>query len=204
MDQVPNPYVSAVDRTANPIVVVSGLPRSGTSLMMQMLVAGGLPALTDGHRTPDADNPRGYLELERVKQLKSDTSWLASAGGHAVKVIHMLLQDLPTTHQYDVLFMERDVGEVLKSQAAMLARSGRSGAPLAPERLAAVYHAQLTGVRTWLSERACFRVHPVRYSDLVTSPSATVSLIRNFLRCGDALNAAAMVAAVDPSLYRNR
>lgn len=185
-------------------MIVSGLPRSGTSLMMQMLVAGGLPALTDGQRVPDADNPRGYLELERVKQLKSDTSWLASAGGHAVKVIHMLLQDLPTVHTYDVLFMERDVGEVLKSQAAMLARSGRSGAPLPPERLAAVYQAQLASVRQWLSERPCFRVQPVRYADLVASPSATVSVIRNFLRCGSALDEAAMTASVDPSLYRNR
>lgn len=188
----------------SPIVVVSGLPRSGTSLMMQMLVAGGLPALTDGQRTPDPDNPRGYLELERVKALKSDSSWLATAGGHAVKVIHLLLQDLPASYHYDVLFMERDIGEVLKSQATMLARSGRLGAPLPPERLAAVYRAQLASVRQWLADRPCFRVHPVRYAELVASPSQTVDAIRNFLRGGKALDAAAMVAAVDPTLYRNR
>ena len=187
-----------------PIVVVSGLPRSGTSLMMQMLAAGGVPVLTDGERTPDPDNPRGYLELERVKQLKSDTSWLGSAAGHAVKIIHLLLQDLPTTHQYDVLFMERDISEVLRSQAAMLARSGRAGAPLPPERLAAVYQAQLAGVRKWLAERPNFRVQPVRYADLVAHPVASVDAVRNFLRGGQSLNAAAMVAAVDPSLYRNR
>ena len=188
----------------SPIVVVSGLPRSGTSLMMQMLVAGGLPALTDGQRTPDADNPRGYLELERVKTLKSDSSWVASACGHAIKVIHLLLQDLPTVYEYDVLFMERDIGEVLKSQATMLSRSGRAGAPLPPERLAAVYQAQLAVTRQWLAERACFRVHPVRYAELVARPAETVDSIRNFLRAGHALDAAAMIAAVDPTLYRNR
>jgi hypothetical protein len=184
--------------------VVSGLPRSGTSLMMQMLSAGGMPVLTDDQRSPDPDNPRGYLELERVKQLKSDTSWLASAGGHAVKIIHLLLQDLPPTHQYDVLFMERDIGEVLRSQSSMLARSGRTGAPLPPERLAAVYRAQLATVRQWLAERACFRVHPVRYAELVANPAESVHAIRNFLRGGAALDAAPMISAVDPSLYRNR
>jgi hypothetical protein len=188
----------------SPIVVVSGLPRSGTSLMMQMLAAGGLPVLTDGERSADADNPKGYLELERVKQLRSDSTWLASAGGHAVKVIHMLLQNLPTVHQYDVLFMERDIGEVLKSQATMLARSGRAGASLPPERLAAVYQAQLATTRQWLSDRACFRVHPVRYAELVTQPVQTVDAVRNFLRAGSTLDAGAMVAAVDQSLYRNR
>jgi len=187
-----------------PVVVVSGLPRSGTSLMMQMLAAGGMPILADGERVPDPDNPRGYLELERVKHLKSDSSWLSTAGGHAVKIIHLLLKDLPTTHSYDVLFMERDIGEVLKSQATMLARSGRSGAPLPPERLAAVYHSQLASVRQWLSERPCFRVHSVRYPELVAQPAPTVDAVRNFLRGGQALDAAAMVSAVDPSLYRNR
>jgi hypothetical protein len=193
-----------VDRGNSPIVIVSGLPRSGTSLMMQMLAAGGLPALTDGQRTPDPDNPRGYHELERVKQLKSDTSWIASAGGHAIKVIHLLLMDLPEIHEYDVLFMERDMDEVLASQATMLARSGRAGAALPPDRLAAVYQSQLATVRQWLAERPCFRVHPVRYAELVARPSETVTSVRNFLRGGNALDAAAMVAAVDPSLYRNR
>lgn len=172
--------------------------------MMQMLAAGGMPVLTDGQRTPDTDNPRGYLELERVKQLKSDSSWLASAAGHAIKIIHLLLHDLPTTHQYDVLFMERDINEVLKSQAAMLTRSGRAGAPLPPERLAAVYQAQLASVRQWLAERPCFRVQSVRYSELVATPSDSVHAVRKFLRGGEDLDAAAMIAAVDPSLYRNR
>ncbi|MBU3727776.1 MAG: sulfotransferase [Phycisphaerales bacterium] len=172
--------------------------------MMQMLVAGGLPALTDGQRTPDADNPRGYLELERVKTLKSDSSWIASAGGHAIKVIHLLLRDLPTVHQYDVLFMERDIGEVLKSQATMLTRSGRAGAALPPERLAAVYQSQLASARQWLSDQPCFRVHPVRYAELVARPAETADSIRNFLRAGHALDSAAMIAAVDPTLYRNR
>ncbi len=172
--------------------------------MMQMLVAGGLPALTDGLRPPDTDNPRGYLELEQVKRLKSDSSWLATARGHAVKVIHLLLQDLPTTYDYDVLFMERDTDEVLRSQSAMLTRSGRTGAQLPPDRLAAVYRAQIASTKQWLAERPCFRVHAVPYASLVARPEDSAKDVCAFLRGGRALDAGAMASAVDPRLYRNR
>ena len=126
-----------------PIIVVSGLPRSGTSLAMQMIHAGGVSAVTDGQRVNDDDNPRGYFEFERVKQLKTDKGWIAEAGGKVVKVIHMLLAELPDDRPYRVIFMERDVREVVKSQSTMLARSGRTGAQLPPERLMAIYEQQL-------------------------------------------------------------
>ena len=126
-----------------PVTVVSGLPRSGTSLAMQMIHAGGIPALTDGQRTSDDSNPRGYFELERVKQLKQDKSWLDEAAGKVVKVIHLLLAELPDDRPYRVVFMQRDLREVVQSQATMLARSGRPGGQLAPERLIAVYEQQL-------------------------------------------------------------
>ena len=106
------------------ITVVSGLPRSGTSLMMQMLEAGGMETVTDGQRAPDADNPKGYYELERVKRLKEDHAWLAEAEGKALKVVSMLLYDLPADFRYRVLFMERDLDEILSSQRTMLARRG--------------------------------------------------------------------------------
>ncbi len=114
----------------NFITVVSGLPRSGTSLMMQMLVAGGLPALTDAVRSPDESNPRGYFEFEPVKRLRTDASWLEQARGRAVKIIHLLLRELPTDgrFQYRVLFLRRPLEEVIASQSAMLARAGKASA----------------------------------------------------------------------------
>src|SRR5688572_8703668 len=116
------------------ITVVSGLPRSGTSLMMQMLQAGGMPVLTDGERSADESNPRGYLELEAVKRTRSDAGWIAEAVGKAVKVIHLQLRDLPSSHQYRVIFMRRDLNEVVASQQSMLDRIGRKGAGLPPEK----------------------------------------------------------------------
>src|SRR5947209_18564630 len=113
------------------IVIVSGLPRSGTSLMMQMLEAGGLEVVTDGIRAADTDNPRGYYEFERVKKIKTDAAWLPGARGKAVKMVSQLLYDLPAGEAYRILFMDRDLDEVLASQEKMLARLGRSAAPSA-------------------------------------------------------------------------
>jgi hypothetical protein len=98
------------------ITIVSGLPRTGTSLMMQMIHAGGIPALTDKVRASDEDNPKGYFELEAVKRTKKDDSWLAEAAGRVVKMVHLLLYDLPVNHQYRVVFMRRELREVVRSQ----------------------------------------------------------------------------------------
>src|SRR5258708_19854994 len=104
------------------ITIVSGLPRSGPSLMMQMLDAGGLPVLSDGERKADTDNPKGYLEWERIKQLPKDPSLIAEAEGKVVKVISQLILSLPAGHEYRVVFMQRPLPEVLKSQQKMLLR----------------------------------------------------------------------------------
>src|SRR5262245_20267166 len=114
---------------SNEIIVVSGLPRSGTSLMMQMLDRGGIPAVTDRLRAADEDNPRGYYEFEAVKRTKQDASWLPAARGRAVKLVSSLLYDLPNSEAYRVLFMQRDMDEVLESQEKMLARLGRPTVP---------------------------------------------------------------------------
>ncbi len=111
------------------IIIVSGLPRSGTSLMMQMLDRGGIPVVTDQVRVADDDNPRGYYEFEAVKRTKQDSSWLTGARGRAVKLVSSLLYDLPPTERYRVLFMQRELEEVLESQEKMLARLGRPPAP---------------------------------------------------------------------------
>ena len=185
-----------------PVTVVSGLPRSGTSLAMQMIHAGGIPALTDGQRTSDDSNPRGYFELERVKQLKQDKSWLDDAAGKVVKVIHLLLAELPDDRPYRVVFMQRDLREVVQSQATMLARSGRAGGQLAPERLIAVYEQQLKTVEQWLAARPNFSVLRVPYAQLVSDPASVVPAVNAFL--GGSLDEARMRAAVDPGLHRNR
>jgi LPS sulfotransferase NodH len=185
-----------------PVYVVSGLPRSGTSLAMQMLAAGGISAVTDGLRTSDDDNPRGYFEFERVKQLRTDKSWLDDAAGRAVKVIHLLLMELPDDRPYRVVFMQRDLREVVRSQSTMLARSGRAGGGLPPERLMAVYDQQLKAVDAWLAARPGFQVLRVPYAELVRDPGAWVPRVAAFL--GRGVDETGMRAAVDPSLHRNR
>jgi len=186
----------------DPVFVVSGLPRSGTSLAMQMLHAGGIPAVTDGERASDDDNPRGYFEFERVKQLRTDARWLDDAAGKAVKVIHLLLQHLPDDRPYRVFFMERDLREVVRSQAVMLERSGRAGGGLAPDRLMAIYRQQLDATMAWLAARPNFRVLKVPYAQLVSEPGSMIDAIAAF--ADRPMDRDRMLAAVDPGLYRNR
>jgi hypothetical protein len=187
------------------ITVVSGLPRSGTSLMMQALAAGGLPSMTDEQRAPDASNPRGYLELEAVKRLKTDRSWLPQARGHAVKIIHLLLPELEAMvdqHEFRVLLMKRPVEEVLASQSAMLTRLGRPAAALPASQLGALFAEQMKRTESWLAGRPEIRVCAVSYPELVANPEAEMRRINAFL--DGKLDEAAMARAVDPSLYRER
>ncbi len=184
------------------VTIVSGLPRSGTSMAMQMIAAGGIPAFTDSLRAADTDNPRGYYELERVKALKTDKSWLDDARGKVVKVIHMLVAELPDDRAYRVVFLERDLKEVVQSQATMLARNAKTGATIPAERLMAVYSAQLSQVHAWLAARPNFRVLRVRHAELIASTAFSTHAMNEFL--GGDLDEAAMKAAVDPSLHRNR
>ncbi len=185
-----------------PIIIVSGLPRSGTSLVMQMLSAGGLPTLTDHLRAPDSDNPRGYFEFERVKQIKADKTWLDGAAGKAVKIIHLLLTDLPDDREYRVIMLRRDLSEVVRSQARMLERLGRQGASMSDERLMAIYASQMRTVAAWLKARPNFAVCELEYAGIVADPQAAASTLAEFLRLP--IDLSAMAAAVDPNLYRNR
>lgn len=170
--------------------------------MMQMLAAGGLRPLSDGVRGADGDNPEGYFELEAVKRTRTDASWLEQAPGHAVKMVHLLLLDLPARHGYRVIFMQRDLEEVLASQQAMLARKGDGTAQLPAERLAAVYRQQVAAVLRSLRGRSNFRLAEVRHRDCIETPAAAAAAINAFL--GGGLDAAAAAAAVRPGLYRQR
>jgi predicted AlkP superfamily phosphohydrolase/phosphomutase/tetratricopeptide (TPR) repeat protein len=192
------PTLPAVD---DEIIVVSGLPRSGTSMMMQMLAAGGMPVLFDEARPPDADNPRGYFEFDGAKKLNSDNSWMPKARGRAVKLVAQLLPSLPLTESYRIIFMERPLGEVLDSQDAMLARTGRNQGTRSSRRLASAYSEQVGNVRTVLRAHAeRVKVLAVRYHAALNDPVRTAAEVNEFL--GGSLDEAAMAKAVDPALRR--
>ncbi len=190
-------------RYGPPIVIVSGLPRSGTSMIMKMLEAGGVPVLTDGLRTADEDNPKGYYEVERVKDLArdADKAWLGEARGKAIKVISYLLKSLPPTFNYKVVFIRRDLEEVLASQRKMLARRGETE-DTAPERMRALFEDDLWRAGYQLKRRPEFESVELHYSSVLARPLEEAQRLAAFL--GGGLDAEAMAAAVDPQLYRNR
>ncbi len=184
------------------ITIVSGLPRSGTSMMMQMLAAGGIPALTDSLRAPDEDNPKGYFELEEVKSIKSDKSWLEDGTGKAVKIITVLLPELPSYYNYRVILMRRDAGEILNSQKTMLKRRDRAGAAASDENLKSLFVKELADTRAWAVLQPNLQFLEVDYAACLGDPLGTARSINAFL--GGQLITARMAQAVEPSLYRNR
>ena len=181
--------------------IVSGLPRSGTSLMMQMLAAGGLPALTDGQRRADVSNPKGYYELEAVKRTREDSSWLERADGHCVKMISMLLYDLPPDRQYKILFMTRAIEEVLASQSAMLKDRKESQGP-DDGTMRRHYETHLRKLEPWLKSQANMSVLYCSYNALVRNPREEAGRVLAFLALP--LDVERMTASVDPELYRQR
>lgn len=183
------------------ITIVSGLPRSGTSLMMRMLETGGIPALVDGVRAPDIDNPNGYYEYEPVKNLREDASWLGSAGGKAVKMVSQLLFYLPPERPLRIILMRRDLGEILASQKKMLLRLGRGGEFQEP-LMAKIFEKHLTEVESWLSRNKNFHVMTVSFNEMLGDPGRVVRKIDGFL--GGGLATEKMFAVIDPALYRNR
>lgn len=185
-----------------PIVIVSGLPRSGTSMMMQMLEAGGIPALTDAVRQADEDNPRGYYEFERVKNLPEDTNWLPEAQGRVVKMVYRLLYDLPTGYEYRVIFMKRNLQEVIASQDEMLKRHGQDTAGTDNSTIENLYRRQLADVEKWLEQHPNFGVIYIDFKDVVSDAAAVAKRLNDFL--GGTLDEAAMAQVPDQQLYRKR
>jgi hypothetical protein len=185
-----------------PIIIVSGMPRSGTSMMMRMLAEGGLPTLTDELRRPDDDNPNGYFELEVVRQLKEGNfSWLNEANGKVVKVISALLEHLPEDHQYKIIFMERNPKETLASQKKMLDHRGQIS-KLSDEEMEQQFHRHLAAMKPWLVRQPNMEVLYVNYNALVTEPQSACERIAEFLDLP--LNQSQMLAVPDTQLYRNR
>jgi hypothetical protein len=184
------------------ITIVSGLPRSGTSMMMQMIAAGGIRPLVDNIREADIDNPKGYYEFERVKQVKEDQDWLEEAQGKVVKMVYRLLYDLPSRYRYRVVFMTRDLDEVIASQQAMLERNGKDGGGLDDGRLAAIYRQQLREVLDWLHAQPNFDVLGISYQAVLDNPEPVIRQLDTFL--GNQLDTAAMARVPDQSLHRQR
>jgi hypothetical protein len=184
------------------ITIVSGLPRSGTSLMMQMLVAGGLSPLSDGERKADTDNPRGYLEWERIKQLPNDPGLISEGEGKVVKVISRLLLALPSGHEYRVIFMQRPLPEVLASQDAMMRRRGTFKEGANPAIMSAAFEKHLREVYAWLEGKSYVQSLLVPYHDVLKNSEEICRRLIDFL--GISLDAEAMKQQVDASLYRNR
>lgn len=182
------------------ITIVSGIPRSGTSMMMQMLKAGGLDPLADHLRKADDDNPQGYFELEKVKRLRQDKSWISEAEGKVVKVITQLLPDLPADRKYKVILMNRDLDEVLASQSEMLKRRGESGAIAQVDDLKISFEKHIEQMRTWLKQCRHFEVLEIHYADTVKDPRPQAEAIARFL--GVPLDIDAMARSVNRKLYR--
>ena len=169
-------------------------------MMMQVLGAGGMPLLTDGLRAADGDNPRGYFEFEAVKKLPTDSSWLAEAHGKAVKVIYALLTYLPGHHQYRVIFMRRDLAEIMASQEVMLRH--RNAGPLRSDQVLGTLQQHLAEIDLWLAQQPNFSVLPLDYADVVARPGPAAALIDEFL--GGGLDREAMANAPDAALHRQR
>jgi hypothetical protein len=191
-----------ITTTAEFLTIVSGLPRSGTSMMMKMLEAGGAPVITDSARTPDDDNPNGYYEFEAVKRTREDPSWLEGSDGKAVKMVYRLLYDLPKDRAYRVLFMRRNLEEVLASQRAMLQRSGVQSDNTSDEQMSKLFCAELAAFYKWVANQLHIEVIDVDYNCLQRDPHPELERVNGFL--GGVLDIQAMANVIDGSLYRNR
>lgn len=190
------------DSGPEPIIIVSGLPRSGTSMMMRMLAEGGIPVITDELRRPDSDNPKGYFEFETVRQMSDgNVAWLEDAEGKAVKVISALLEHLPSNHSYKIIFLERDVQEILASQRKML--MNRHEKEMGNEaEIEAQIQKHLSAMKPWLVRQPNMEVLYVNYNALMTKPGPLCEQITEFLEVP--LNQTRMLAVPDRHLWRNR
>jgi len=182
-------------------VVVSGLPRSGTSMVMQMLSSGGLEILKDDKRKADADNPKGYFEYSKVKTLAENNSWLREALGKGLKVVSPLLSYLPSDYQYRLIFVERDLDQILASQAEMIKRQGIRKT-IADPKIKTAFGKHLKEIKDWLKKQKNFKTLFISYQKTIDSPVSIAKKISLFLK--RKLDLEKMTLTVNPSLYRQR
>jgi hypothetical protein len=171
-------------------------------MLMQMLAAAGVELLTDGERSADEDNPRGYLELEAVKRITADDKWLGDANGKAVKIVHALINQLPPRYDYRIILSHRNINEVIASQRVMLERHKKSGGAIDSAALAAVFTQQLRKLDQWLHRQDNIELLGVSYNETLADPAATARAINDFL--GGELSIESMAGAVSSELYRQK
>ncbi|MDZ7290466.1 MAG: sulfotransferase [candidate division KSB1 bacterium] len=184
------------------VTIVSGLPRSGTSMMMRMLAAGGMPVVTDNIRAADEDNPKGYYEFEKVKQIPHDKSWLVETKGKAIKMVSELLRHLPPDYNYKIIFMRRKMEEILASQRQMLIRKGKPVDTIDDEKLKDLFSRHLEEIEAWLAQQPNMAVIYVHYSEVLANPWEQATRISSFL--ANQLDVDKMIGVVDQTLYRQR
>ncbi|RJR32436.1 MAG: sulfotransferase family protein [Desulfobacteraceae bacterium] len=184
------------------IFIVSGLPRTGTSMMMRILEAGGLGVVTDNERKPDKDNPRGYYEFERVKKIAKDFSWLRDCRGKAFKMVSALLPHLPRDRKYKIIFMKRNLDEVLSSQSAMLKRLGREGGNLSDEEMSKRFKNHLQEMEKWIERQPHLEVLYADYNKIMMNPLQSLGAVCRFIDRD--LDAGKMASVVENGLYRQR
>jgi hypothetical protein len=184
------------------ISIVSGLPRSGTSMMMKMLLAGGMKVLTDNLRTADEDNPEGFFEFEKVKQLDKESAWLEDSAGKAIKIVSAFLKHLPQKYNYKIIFMRRKLEEVLASQKQMLIRRGEPTDRISDEKMSETFQRHLQDIELWLAAQTNIKVLYINYNEAIENPGPSIRMVNDFLRAD--LDVEAMAAVVNRSLYRQR
>jgi len=189
--------------SAIPVIVVTGLPRSGTSMMMKILEVGGILPFTDRVRTADSDNPGGYYELERVKRLKDgDSDWMKDACGKAVKIITALVPFIPTRYDYRVIFMKRNLHEILASQRKMLINRNSFSNAVHDDDMMILFQKHLEKTEKWLNTTDCIQHMIVDYNQLLSNPFPQIEHVNLFL--GGHLNLTEMMKVIDPTLYRQK
>jgi hypothetical protein len=192
----------------NTIIVVSGLPRSGTSMAMQMLQSAGLEIFADHRRKPDKDNPQGYLEFEKVKHLDEDNSWVGQAQGQVIKVVSPLLEYLPNDYNYKIIFMNRNLNEVLASQKKMMKRRGEkhNGSQtlqkVSDEEMKQTFENHLQKIKTFLENQPNIQILELKYNQVVSDPQSATEKISKFFN--NELDIKKMTSVVNPKLYRNK
>lgn len=184
------------------VTIVSGLPRSGTSLMMQILEKSGMDILTDNVREADESNKCGYYEFEKVKKMMIDASWLPQAEGKVVKIIAQLLDYLPDGFEYKTIFMERDYDEVFNSQSKMLDRLGSKKIKADTVQLKKTFQKQVGEIKTRLQKKTDFSLINISYSNLIFHPESEIEKMDIFFK--KKFDRKKICAAIDPDLYRER
>ena len=203
LSDISNFFSKRITKQRNKVItIVSGLPRSGTSMMMRMLEAGGMEIVVDNIRKADKDNPHGYFEYEKVKKIKEDSSWLDHTRGKVFKMVSMLLYDLPSNRNYKIIFIKRNMREVLASQKKMLKRRERDKDGVDNEEMGRLFKKHLNQIERWLETQENIDVVYISYNDVIEKPQENAEMVNQFL--GSRLNINSMLKAIDKSLYRNR